>query len=301
MDIQYRKPLALAYRRMKLILFAPFNLGKWCVIGFSAWLAYLFESSFNFQFNLPGGADLWADEQLWTEGIEAFLADHMWVVGTIVVLILFAVFALALVLLWVSARFRFIFLDHVVGNRTEIAKPWRNHVRQGNSLFVWWAVFGILGITVMIALFIPLIILIMRMNETVGASQILGVAGFVMLLFLLMVLFHFVLMLLSHFVVPVMYKHDLRTTEAWRRFLPCFRSHPGPFVLYTLLLIGLHLGIGVAILAVVILTCCCAGIILAIPYVGAVVLLPVTIFFRSFSLYFLRQFGEDFDLLDAPM
>ena len=34
-------PVTPAIDRVKLILFRPFDLGKWFVIGFCAWLAYL--------------------------------------------------------------------------------------------------------------------------------------------------------------------------------------------------------------------------------------------------------------------
>src|SRR5256714_13624418 len=39
-------------------------------------------------------------------------------------------------------------------------------------------------------------------------------------------------------------------------------------------------------------TCCAA----AIPYVGTVILLPVFVLLRLFSLLFLRQFGPDYDV-----
>src|SRR5438046_8540925 len=40
------------------------------------------------------------------------------------------------------------------------------------------------------------------------------------------------------------------------------------------------------------LTCCLASL----PYVGTVIVLPIPVFFRSFSLLFLRQFGSDWDV-----
>lgn len=40
------------------------------------------------------------------------------------------------------------------------------------------------------------------------------------------------------------------------------------------------------------LTCCLASL----PYIGTVMVLPVPVFFRSFSLLFLRQFGADWDV-----
>jgi hypothetical protein len=39
-------------------------------------------------------------------------------------------------------------------------------------------------------------------------------------------------------------------------------------------------------------TCCIA----AIPYVGSVILLPVSVTLGAFSLLFLRQFGSDYDV-----
>jgi hypothetical protein len=43
-------PISPAIDRVKLILFQPFDLAKWFVIGFCAWLAYLGQRGFNFNF-----------------------------------------------------------------------------------------------------------------------------------------------------------------------------------------------------------------------------------------------------------
>jgi hypothetical protein len=36
--------------------------------------------------------------------------------------------------------------------------------------------------------------------------------------------------------------------------------------------------------------------LIAIPYIGSVILLPVSYTFRAFSIEFLAQFGEKFDV-----
>ena len=41
MRIGYFEPLTRAWERMKSILWQPFDLAKWLVLGFSAWLAGL--------------------------------------------------------------------------------------------------------------------------------------------------------------------------------------------------------------------------------------------------------------------
>jgi hypothetical protein len=47
------------------------------------------------------------------------------------------------------------------------------------------------------------------------------------------------------------------------------------------------------------LTCCIGFLILAIPYVGSVVLLPVSYLFRALSVEFLEQFGPEYVLFPA--
>jgi len=44
------------------------------------------------------------------------------------------------------------------------------------------------------------------------------------------------------------------------------------------------------------LTCCVA----LLPYVSSVVFLPVHVFFRSYSLCFLEQFGEEWRIIQEP-
>ena len=50
------------------------------------------------------------------------------------------------------------------------------------------------------------------------------------------------------------------------------------------------------IFMIVLCTCCIAGCFLAIPYIGTVLLLPVLVFTRAYSLHFLAQFGPDYDV-----
>jgi len=56
------------------------------------------------------------------------------------------------------------------------------------------------------------------------------------------------------------------------------------------------MGTGLLVIAIVILTCCCAGCLLALPYLGTVLFLPVLTFSRSYSLYYLAQYGPEWDV-----
>ena len=73
-------------------------------------------------------------------------------------------------------------------------------------------------------------------------------------------------------------------------------GHIGNFILYLLFQIVLGIGIGMIVLAVVLATCCIAGCLLAIPYLGTVLLLPVLIFQRAYSLYYLAQYGPEYEV-----
>ena len=53
--------------------------------------------------------------------------------------------------------------------------------------------------------------------------------------------------------------------------------------------------LGMMVLAILIV-CCILCCFLMIPYVGAVVLLPITMFKRAYSLYYLAQYGPSYNV-----
>ena len=57
------------------------------------------------------------------------------------------------------------------------------------------------------------------------------------------------------------------------------------------------MGVGTIVFIIGMMTCCIGFIVLAIPYIGAVILLPIAVFFRLLGLEFLRQFGSQYDLM----
>ena len=95
------------------------------------------------------------------------------------------------------------------------------------------------------------------------------------------------------------------------------REHVGPFLLWYLFKILMGWAVGfvvfVVILLVYVLTCCLLCCVSALPIVGpylvaylfAVILLPVYVFLRCYSLAFIEQYGPDwrvfaYDLEPAP-
>jgi hypothetical protein len=119
-----------------------------------------------------------------------------------------------------------------------------------------------------------------------------------MFLALIAMLFAIVLaivgLFLESFVVPIMYRHNLTAIAAWKHFLPLLRRYPADFVAYTLVVILLWLVAIVSVMVVVTMTCCIALPLVSLPYIGSVVLLPLSATFRLFSVEFLAQFGPEY-------
>jgi hypothetical protein len=86
--------------------------------------------------------------------------------------------------------------------------------------------------------------------------------------------------------------------EAWgtvrREVLP---GNLGTIILYFLMKIVLVVGVGFIAIVVTCLTCCLA----ALPYLGSVILLPLLVFRRSYSLCFLAQFGPGWRCFSEPV
>ena len=131
--IEIFKPFGEAFELMKKILFQPFDLKKWLVIGFAAWLANLGAGgggigNFNYPDNRREGA------QKFNETIGQ-IPQPVLITGICVlicvVLLLIVLFA------WLRARGRFIFVDCVVRNRAAIVEPWKEFRAEGNSFFLF--------------------------------------------------------------------------------------------------------------------------------------------------------------------
>lgn len=295
MEIGYARPLVRAWARMKLTLLAPFDLTKWLVLAFSAWLAGLADGVGG---GAPGGRLSPREGVSVMHGIESardWLLHHPWLVPLIAFAVVVAA-VLIVLLLWISSRGKFIFLDNVVNNRARIVEPWQRYRRLGNSLFAWRLGFAAVAFVVL-AVLGGLVLLAAGGLDGFSFSSARGtvsIALAVLLLLLFIVAVAYVALFLDSFVVPVMARSDLTAVAAWRVLLPWFERYLGAFVLYGLFLFALAIGVGFLVVTVGLLTCCVGFLLLALPYVGTVILLPVLVAYRAFSLEFLAQFDPAF-------
>ena len=297
MTIHFMQPLGRAWDRMKQALFKPFDFHKWLVVGFNAFLAGLMDFHNGSRISRSGRDATFREFVDFPQRAWMWFVDHPgWAIA-----ILFAaavVIVLVIVLTWVSSRGVFMFLDSVVRDKAEVAGPWREYRREGDSLFLWRLAYGI----IVLAVFGSLAVYFFGRASYLydrglgGHVPIAFLLGTGLLVFLLAVLIAYVSLFLMSFVAPLMFKNRITAVKAWGTFLSLLRQYPLHFLGYGLIVLLLMAAfVGLFIVAGFV-TCCIGFFLLVIPYVGTVITLPVWYTLRAFSLEFLAQFGPEYDL-----
>lgn len=300
MDVRYFDPLRRAYGRMKKALFQPFDLKKWFVVGFTSFLAGLTDchgGGGGGGGGQDGGRVDWEELIYFPRYAEEWLLDNPhWFLLILIGLCL--VFLVVVVLTWVSSRGKFMFLDNVVHDRAQVAAPWYGYRVQGNSLFLWNFTVGLLGLGIILSYLVFSYSVIVGVYEQYWEPAALLVPAILLALglFAIFLLMGFVGLLVEGFVVPIMYRSNLRVLAAWRTFLPILGPHLLSFIGFGLFIVVLWILIVIGIIATVIVTCCIGLLLLIIPYINAVVLLPVSYTLRGFSVEFLEQFGAEYQI-----
>jgi len=307
MRIEYVAPLSKALERMKQALFHPFDIGKWFTVGFTVFLATLLQTGAGGGrfFLPPNPAKRLRQPDVWSfpQGALDWLSAHPFWAAAIAAGV-FLLLVVVLVLTWLGSRGTFMFLDNVAQDRARVLEPWRRYRAAGNSLFLWRVGFGAVAALLLLPVAASALFLIARCARGGAApAALLGIAALGLLALAMAVVTGYGSLLTNSFVVPLMYRHGLGVLGAWRRFLPILRSHFPHFILFGLFLLLLCIGIGIAVFLGGCLTCCIGFILLAIPYIGVTVLLPVHWTLRAFSLEYLAQWGADYSVFppaEAP-
>ena len=297
-----------AYERVKLMLFQPFDFTKWIVIGFCAWLAGLGESGgsggLNFGNNSFNGHNNQSTEQFrefYQTASDFVTANLSWIIPVCVFAALLGL-AIWLFILWVSSRGKFMFLHCVALDKAELDVPWRTFANAANSLFWFRLVVGLIGMVLWLPLAIFIAVSVIRMvvqGEPDFADVMLCVVLGLVLIFISIV-FLLIRKFLGDFVVPIMFLHKGTCLAGWREFWGLLSAYPGQFTLYILFQIVIHIAIAAMIIIAILVTCCIAACFLALPFVGTVLLLPILIFKRAYSLYYLAQYGPEYGLFPKP-
>ena len=304
-------PVTPAIDRVKLILFSPFDLRKWFVIGFCAWLAYLGSKPGGGGGGSGGGGgprynvshgEHGAREQIreFIETARNFISDNMFWIVPVAVTVLVVVILVSLLVVWLNSRGRFMFLHCVATNKAQVVFPWQKFRQQSNSLFLFRIVLGIISFFIVVAPIISIIVLVVMMI-TGSAPGIISIPWLIILcltIFALSIFLFLVKKFTFDFVVPIMFLRMTSCIAGWREFMTILSANKLRFTLYLLfqivitIVIGAMIGIGACIGCL----CCCASCLLLVPYIGTVILLPVLVFTRAYSLCYLQQYGPQFDV-----
>jgi hypothetical protein len=307
MTVRYWPPLEDALQRTRRLLFQPFDLGRWFVLGFTAWLIHLGE----FGSSLAGSdpevqtrvkvGDIGGATDAVREAITELLPSGL--AAALVLALITAALVLALALLWVGCRARFVWLENLTAGDHGLGRHWTRFGKLGDAFFLWKLALyaaGLLAIT-------PL----MLFGGVLGA---LGLAGFEgpgsvlgwlllgMAAFVLGVIFVYVDFFAESYVTVIMHRRGVGVLAAWREFRGLFEAHPGHFILVGLAKLALNLTATVLLAVAGLLTCCVGLMIMALPYLGAVIKLPAYAALRYFDLCWLGQFDEGLRLPEsAPL
>jgi hypothetical protein len=309
-EIGVTEAIEPAYERVKQMLFKPFNLTKWITIGFCAWLAGFGESGGGGgRFNGYNGGDHHFNgnnggehiRQVYHQARDYALVNLYWIIPVAIMVVLVVV-ALWLLVLWLSSRGKFMFLHCVALDQAEVEVPWRKFAGAANSLFWFRLVVGLSGMVVMLPLlgFIALSIVRMVLQGGPDIAGVMSVVGLGMVFFLLALVFALIHKFLVDFVVPIMFLRGGSCLAAWREFSGLLAANAGQFALYILFQIVLTMAIGALVLMAILVTCCLAGCLMLLPFVGTVLLLPVLVFKRAYPLYYLAQYGPQYDVFPIP-
>jgi hypothetical protein len=293
--ISITDPIQPALDHTKRILFEPFNAKKWFVLGFSAFLAQLGSgSASNFNTFSPEHTSRagWPD----FSPALTWISNHLSLTIALGVLLLTILLALAVLFQWLSSRGQFMFLDGVVQNRAGIVEPWTRLRELGNQLFrfrlqLLLAALGLILVCSGLGLLLALPDLKARTFGQLALRALIGAGG---LLLLGLLAIGVIGALLKDFLVPIMYWTGLGTPSAWAVFRKeMLVGHAWRFVGFYLM----NLLLWIPAVLMILLGCCLTCCIAVLPYLSSVAFLPIFVFFRCYSLGFLAQFGDTWDLL----
>ncbi len=302
-QISVISPIDPALRHTRRVLFERFDLKKWFVMGFCAFLAHLGDGGggYNPAGNLGGrGRGGRGDLDEVGRGASQWMAEHWGLVVLIAAGVILFVFALGALLTWLSSRGKFMFLDNVIKDRAAVSEPWERFRAFGNTLFVFRFLVGLAGFGAFLLIggFCFVLAYPNIRDGRFGARSVTALLLGTLLLAILLVCLALLQMAVNDFVVPITYRRGARPVQALCIFRDeMLAGHEGAFLLYVLAKIVIAIVAGVLVLIGTCVTCCIA----ALPYLSSVAFLPIFVFVRSYSLYFLEQFGPEWRFLSqAP-
>lgn len=303
-----------AVERSKQLLF-PIKGDKWFALGFTVFLAQCGEGGGSVQVpSLPSGSGPSVPhgptapgpsttppylQNLIDQVTRALHDDLALYVGLALGGVLLVV-GLWIFVLWFSSRAKLMFVESVVWDRVDLGAQWARAADLGMSLFKFRAWFGI-GSSLLLLSAIGTGVLValpdFQSGLFFGTRAVIGYSVFGFAVVCIGFPLAITLLLLDDFVVPLMVVRNVRVREGWHICrAEVLSGNVGGVMLFYLLRFVLSIAVGIAAVILSCLTCCFT----AIPYIGTVILLPLFVFSRSYSLYYLQELGLQIFPLPEP-
>jgi hypothetical protein len=302
MDVVGERPsclraVAQAFDRTMNLLFRPFDLGRWFSIGFCAWLAYIgTQSLYDFSESRKDGAAAFKqtiDTSL--DRVQALAAHPTQMAayaGLGLLLLLFSLWLCS-----VRSRGDFMFVHRWYCPDATIRQCWESSREPGHALFLWRVGFFVVSAVLFAAvgyyLFGNVIHPYVLGGKVWDAAFARPLAVSIAVVVLLVIVVDVVAFLAKSFVVPVMYWRGVTAPRAWWSVFALCNQYPFAVVSYVLCAFGCAVLATLAVIVAGLLTCCIGFVPLLLPYLGQVVLLPIFLFFRGYSVCFLNQWRPD--------
>jgi len=295
-----------AFQLMKRVLFKPFNATRWFGMGFCAWLCTLGTGGggggCNYTSNTGNNSFQGLNPEI-KSFFQKIFSDSalLSIVIAGVVVVLLIILAFSVLFCWLRSRGDFMFLQRAYTPDEPIGACWNRAAYSSRSLFYLRLGYMAAGWAILIVLLVPAWFYFLQplFKSGFGFSAlfpqfiILCAAGMALgLAWRVLTAFTY------DFVVPIMYWNNMPALRAWREVLALCAQHPLSVFVYFILMHVWILLFLLAILLIALCTCCIGFIVLIIPYIGTVAMLPMYLFDRAYSVYFLAQCRPD--LVPAP-
>ena len=339
--INFTRAFDSAWERMSIILFQPFDFGKWLAIALSAFLAGLlaggngddFSPSFpnNFQPKNQNHTGIYQHH----DGLYAYAGDHVraglsaagftpfspaispqqisaemssllgaFSAGFLILLfVLFfvCIIALSLLFYWLGSRGQFMLLDNIVRNRGAVGIPWTFYEPQANRVFVFYLVTMVAGIALMVMLVAPISLIVVFSVHGQGWPSTGPIVALVTLGALYLVT------LIAFFIALFLFREwtiPLMFRNGWdvKTALRETWKLIRENAGSTTVFILLRIALFIAMIVISNIMCLLTCCCgERLPYIGTVLLLPAVIYLRCFSLDVLAQFGPQYDVFTVDL
>jgi hypothetical protein len=314
----------IAWKKMVALLFKPFCFTKWFYLGFCVWMATLLDGSSNFyNYRVPQKNEknessrefINALDRIFNGESGTFLSrssaelkipeQYITLIIASIIIFLVILLLITVILIWFRSRFKLILLDNLIHDQTEIISAWRKFRAGGNNIFSWYIILGVIAILLYSVCFIVAAFgfipwfracLFNHKLLTPEAFHIFLMATAMSFMCIITIAFALINFIFDELVIPVIYWTGSSVMPAWVKIGILLRANLGSFCRYLCLYLIFSIIAGSAIILAGLLTCCLGLLLLLIPIIGTVIILPVPVFFKFFSLEFLAAMDNSMQL-----